>query len=78
MAILDGCLAEGTSDGPADDMEFVLYHIDGIESLGFVEHLKQPHYMLFASVMDRLAGANARRAEARDAESRANTGEMAE
>ncbi|MBE0454129.1 MAG: carbon-phosphorus lyase complex subunit PhnI [Roseovarius sp.] len=61
MSILDGCLEEGDAEegGPSDDTEFVLYHCDGVESLGFVEHLKKPHYMLFASVMDRMSAANA-------------------
>lgn len=61
MSILDGCLEEGNAaeGGPADDTEFVLYHCDGVESLGFVEHLKKPHYMLFASVLDRMSAANA-------------------
>ncbi len=64
MSILDACLSNPDGTGPVDDPEFVLYHIDGVESLGFVEHLKQPHYTLFASVMDRLAAANAWRAGA--------------
>lgn len=58
MAILDACISNPDGEGPADDIEFVLYHIDGVESSGFVEHLKQPHYMLFASVMDRITAAN--------------------
>lgn len=63
ISILDGCLEQGDSPegGPADDTEFVLYHCDGVESLGFVEHLKKPHYMLFASVLDRMSAANAPR-----------------
>ena len=66
MSILDGCLEEGDAEegGPSDDTEFVLYHCDGVESLGFVEHLKKPHYMLFASVMDRMSAANATRRNA--------------
>jgi len=65
MSILDGCLEEGDAEegGPADDTEFVLYHCDGVESLGFVEHLKKPHYLLFASVLDRMSAANAKARE---------------
>ena len=59
MAILDGASragaewAEGPA-GPAEDEEFVLYHTDGIEATGFVEHLKLPHYVTFQSSLDRL------------------------
>lgn len=68
MAILDACISQPEGDGPADDIEFVLYHIDGVESSGFVDHLKQPHYTLFASVMDRLDAANARRVGSAESE----------
>lgn len=59
MAILDAAIragaerAEGPA-GPAEDEEFVLYHTDGIEATGFVEHLKLPHYVTFQSSLDRL------------------------
>jgi len=53
MATLDLCLQ--TKDGtPTSDEEFVLYHIDGVDSMGFVEHLKLPHYIFFASIFDRI------------------------
>ncbi len=39
---------------PVNDAEFVLYHIDGIEAQGFVEHLKLPHYVTFQSSLDRM------------------------
>lgn len=32
---------------PAQDEEFVLYHSDNLESSGFVQHLKLPHYVDF-------------------------------
>ncbi|MEX5726658.1 alpha-D-ribose 1-methylphosphonate 5-triphosphate synthase subunit PhnI [Rhodovulum iodosum] len=32
---------------PAQDAEFVLYHSDNVESSGFVQHLKLPHYVDF-------------------------------
>jgi alpha-D-ribose 1-methylphosphonate 5-triphosphate synthase subunit PhnI len=34
---------------PAQDEEFVLYHSDNIEAMGFVQHLKLPHYVDFQS-----------------------------
>jgi len=52
MAMLDSSLqaAEGQPGGaPASDQEMVLYHVDGIESNGFVEHLKLPHFVTFGS-----------------------------
>ncbi|MGL5115018.1 MAG: carbon-phosphorus lyase complex subunit PhnI [Beijerinckiaceae bacterium] len=33
--------------GPAQDEEFVLSHSDNVQSTGFVEHLKLPHYVDF-------------------------------
>ena len=52
MAILDRALIIG-GDAPSGDAEFVLYHIDSVESSGFVEHLKLPHYVTFQSNLDR-------------------------
>jgi alpha-D-ribose 1-methylphosphonate 5-triphosphate synthase subunit PhnI len=37
---------------PAQDIEFVLSHCDNIESTGFVEHLKLPHYVDFQSELE--------------------------
>ena len=57
MAILDRALQKGMADGPAnpsEDPEFVLLHIDGIDSMGFCTHYKMPHYVTFQSDMDRL------------------------
>jgi len=34
---------------PAQNEEFVLYHSDNLESSGFVQHLKLPHYVDFQS-----------------------------
>ncbi len=39
---------------PAQDAEFVLYHCDNVESTGFVEHLKLPHYVDFQSELEKL------------------------
>lgn len=57
MAILDRALQKGQQDGadnPSEDSEFVLLHIDGIESMGFASHYKMPHYVTFQSDLDRL------------------------
>lgn len=53
MSVLDRNLdIEG--DSPAQSEEFVLYHIDSVESSGFVSHLKLPHYVTFQSKLDRI------------------------
>ena len=57
MAILDRALQKGMQDGPAnpsEDPEYVLLHIDGVDSMGFASHYKMPHYVTFQSDMDRL------------------------
>lgn len=57
MAILDRSLQVGMEHGPSnpsEDPEFVLLHIDGIDSMGFCSHYKMPHYVTFQSDMDRL------------------------
>jgi len=57
MAILDRALQKGMQDGPrnpSEDPEFVLLHVDGIDSMGFCTHYKMPHYVTFQSDMDRL------------------------
>ncbi|MBO0768074.1 MAG: carbon-phosphorus lyase complex subunit PhnI [Solirubrobacterales bacterium] len=63
MAILDDAIEVGNARAtgpaaPAEDEEFVLYHVDGLESTGFLEHLKLPHYVTFQSGLDRLRYAN--------------------
>ncbi len=40
--------------GPAQDEEFVLYHSDNVESSGFVQHLKLPHYVDFQAELELL------------------------
>jgi len=53
MAILESSLeTEGSS--PTQDEEFVLLHVDSVESNGFVSHLKLPHYITFQSKLDRI------------------------
>jgi alpha-D-ribose 1-methylphosphonate 5-triphosphate synthase subunit PhnI len=57
MAVLDRALQKGAEEGPAnpsEDPEFVLLHVDGIESMGFCTHYKMPHYVTFQSDLDRL------------------------
>lgn len=52
MSILDYCLEIGDPRYPTHDEEFVLLHIDSIESSGFISHLKLPHYVTFKSKLD--------------------------
>ncbi len=56
---------------PAQDEEFVLSHSDNLESSGFVQHLKLPHYVDFQSELELVR--KLRAAHARDAESSAST-----
>ncbi len=37
---------------PAQDEEFVMSHCDNVQSTGFVEHLKLPHYVDFQAELD--------------------------
>lgn len=55
MAIIDASLRLAKPDAtrPVESAEFVLSHIDGIESSGFVEHLKLPHYVTFQAGLQR-------------------------
>ncbi len=55
MGILDRCMrSRSPQKAPAEDEEFVLTHIDGVEASGFVAHWKLPHYVTFQSTLDRL------------------------
>jgi alpha-D-ribose 1-methylphosphonate 5-triphosphate synthase subunit PhnI len=54
MAVLDRCTRSEQPSCPAEDQEYVLYHIDGIEAMGFCSHFKLPHYVDFLSDLDRL------------------------
>ncbi len=51
MALVDRALRADEYDeetrGPAQNVEFVLYHSDNVEASGFVQHLKLPHYVDF-------------------------------
>lgn len=66
MAILDRSLQVGMEHGPSnpsEDPEFVLLHIDGIDSMGFCSHYKMPHYVTFQSDIDRLRSARKNKTE---------------
>ena len=52
MSILDQALEHGNKDYPTHDEEFILLHIDSVESTGFISHLKLPHYVTFQSKLD--------------------------
>ncbi|MCL0081350.1 carbon-phosphorus lyase complex subunit PhnI [Peptococcaceae bacterium] len=54
MATLDRAMKPENPLAPAEDQEFVLYHIDGIEAAGFVSHWKLPHYVDFQADLNRL------------------------
>jgi alpha-D-ribose 1-methylphosphonate 5-triphosphate synthase subunit PhnI len=54
MAVLDRAISGGEAAAPSEDQEFILTHVDGIESMGFCNHYKLPHYVTFQSELDRL------------------------
>ena len=54
MTILDASIQLDSEDEPAENAEFVLDVVDGMDSFGFIEHLKLPHYVTFQSILDRI------------------------
>jgi alpha-D-ribose 1-methylphosphonate 5-triphosphate synthase subunit PhnI len=54
MSILDASIQLEGEDEPAENPEFVLDVVDGMDSFGFIEHLKLPHYVTFQSILDRI------------------------
>ncbi|WP_028548458.1 carbon-phosphorus lyase complex subunit PhnI [Paenibacillus sp. UNC451MF] len=52
MSILDKSLERGDKTIPTQNEEFVLFHIDSVESTGFISHLKMPHYITFQSKLN--------------------------
>ena len=54
MAVLDRSIQSTAPTAPSEDQEFVLQHVDGIESMGFCNHYKLPHYVTFQSELDRI------------------------
>ncbi|MCS6969584.1 MAG: carbon-phosphorus lyase complex subunit PhnI [Planctomycetota bacterium] len=66
MAMCDRALMAGEERGarhPAEDSEFVICHIDGIEAMGFCNHYKLPHYVTFASDLENIRASRAKYAE---------------
>jgi alpha-D-ribose 1-methylphosphonate 5-triphosphate synthase subunit PhnI len=55
MAIIDCSLrfAKPGDTMPVANQEFVVSHVDSVESSGFVEHLKLPHYVTFQTGVQR-------------------------
>ena len=64
MAILDRAIRYGDQEQPACQQEFVLYHTEGVESYGFTNHLKLPHYVTFQSGLSNVRQAMKRKDEA--------------
>lgn len=62
MSLLDRCLEATEKQYPTQDEEFVLYHIDSVESTGFISHLKLPHYVTFKSKLDSIRKTQKKRA----------------
>lgn len=54
MAVLDRAMQAEEPKMVSENQEFVLSHIDGIESMGFCNHYKLPHYITFQSDIARL------------------------
>ena len=54
MAVLDRAMQAEEATCASEEQEFVLMHIDGVESMGFCNHFKLPHYVTFQSALDRL------------------------
>ena len=61
MTILDASVQLDSDDEPAENPEFVLDVVDGMDSFGFIEHLKLPHYVTFQSILDRIRGIRKRK-----------------
>ncbi len=61
MSILDLALTyPGYSigeSGPAASSEMIMHHIDGVESMGFTNHFKLPHYVTFQADLQTYARA---------------------
>ncbi len=49
VSILERGIRSGKKDNPSNNQEFVLYHTEGVEAMGFTNHLKLPHYVTFQS-----------------------------
>jgi len=65
MAVLDRSTRENQPEFAPQNAEFVLYHTDGVESYGFTNHLKLPHYVTFQSGLNNLRQAVERKEKTR-------------
>jgi alpha-D-ribose 1-methylphosphonate 5-triphosphate synthase subunit PhnI len=52
MGMVESALRSPNPDNPANNQEFVLYHTEVIESYGFTNHLKLPHYVTFQAGLE--------------------------
>jgi alpha-D-ribose 1-methylphosphonate 5-triphosphate synthase subunit PhnI len=70
MSMLDNSLRQPNPANPANSQEFVLYHTEVIESYGFTNHLKLPHYVTFQSGLQNLREAisHKKKVDSRNAE----------
>ena len=68
MTVLDASIQLDSDDEPAENAEFVLDTIDGMDSFGFIEHLKLPHYVTFQSILDRIRAIRERKGVAEEGE----------
>jgi alpha-D-ribose 1-methylphosphonate 5-triphosphate synthase subunit PhnI len=57
MGILDRAMRSPDGRSPATDQEFVLYHTEGVEAMGFTNHLKLPHYVTFQASLSNVRAA---------------------
>jgi alpha-D-ribose 1-methylphosphonate 5-triphosphate synthase subunit PhnI len=57
------------SDSEGDELEqLLLLTTDGLDSSGFLEHLKLPHYVTFRSIVDRKLASRAALSESEGAD----------
>ena len=52
MGMVESALRSPDPNNPANNQEFVLYHTEVIESYGFLNHLKLPHYVTFQAGLE--------------------------
>jgi alpha-D-ribose 1-methylphosphonate 5-triphosphate synthase subunit PhnI len=69
MTVLDASTQLDSEAEPAERAEFVLDTVDGMDSFGFIEHLKLPHYVTFQSILDRIRSIRERQGDEIDAAS---------
>jgi len=64
MSILERGIRSGKKENPSNNQEFVLYHTEGVEAMGFTNHLKLPHYVTFQSGLNNVRESVKRNVEA--------------